>query len=183
MMKFSYISLQRGSSLLEVLIAVLIMSFGMLALGNLTVASLQYGKLSQFQTISVQLAADLTDRMRANIVGFGSSAYNKTTVYTSSNAVIATPSPACNSGAPCTAAQLAALDLVQWRNDLRSRLPGGDAYVVRSTTNSSAVDVWIMWTESSQDVGLSTLNNTDCPAAAVVSVSPLPRCVYFRVNI
>lgn len=173
---------QTGSSLLEVLIAVLIMSFGLLALGSLTAASVQYGKSAQFQTIGVQLIGDLTDRMRGNIEGFAASSYNKTTVYVSSNAALTAPGTNCTSTA-CTSAQLAAWDLHEWRTDLRRRLPGGDAYVLRDTVNPLAVDVWIMWSEATLAEGLSVASNADCPAAAITGVSPAPRCAYFRVSI
>lgn len=172
---------QKGSSLLEVLIAVLIMSFGLLALGSLTAASVQYGKTAQFQTIGVQLAGDFSDRMRANFTGFQTNAYNKTTTYAALTAVVAVPT--CAGGTACTVAEIAAIDLAQWRNDLRNGLPGGDAFVVRDTTNSQAVDIWIMWSEATLADGLSTASNNDCPAAAVVSVNPLPRCAYFRISI
>ncbi|MGY8904994.1 MAG: type IV pilus modification protein PilV [Burkholderiales bacterium] len=182
-MKNSFHTYQHGSSLLEVLIAVLIMSFGLLALGSLTAASVQYGKSAQFQTIGVQLAGEFADRMRSNFKGFIDNSYNKTSVYVSSNTVIALPSPACTPTAVCNSAQIAAVDLVEWRNDLRRRLPGGDAYVLRDPVNPLAVDIWIMWSEATAAEGLSVASNNDCPAAAVAGVSPQPRCAYFRTSI
>lgn len=174
---------ESGSSLIEVLIAVLIMSFGLLSLGSLTAASVQYGKFAQFQTIGLQLATDLSDRMRANTKAFQSNEYDLTNTYSSSSAVIATPTPSCSGASVCTKSQIAALDLVEWRNDLRRRLPGGDAYVLRDTTNPLAVDVWIMWSEGTVATGLETAGGNDCPAAAISGVSPVPRCAYFRFSI
>lgn len=171
---------QTGSSLLEVLIAVLIMSFGLMALGSLTAASVQYGKNAQFQTIGVQLASDISDRMRANLGGFQVNSYNKTTAYAPLAAALVVPPCA---GGVCTAAEIAAVDLAQWRNNLRSGLPGGDAFVMRDLTNSQAVDIWIMWSEATQLAGLSVSSNADCPAAAVAAVNPQPRCAYFRFSI
>jgi len=181
-MKTAHAIHQFGGSLLEVLIAVLIMSFGLLALGSLTAASLQYGKSAQFQTIGVQMVGDLTDRMRGNVDAFAASTYNQTAVYTGSNAALTAPGDNCTS-AICTSTQLAAWDLFEWRTDLRRRLPAGDAYVLRDAVNPLAVDVWIMWREATLADGLSVAASTDCPAAAVTGVSPLPRCTYFRVSI
>jgi type IV pilus assembly protein PilV len=165
-----------GASLLEVLIAILIMSFGLLALAGMTTASLQYSKIAQFQTIGVQLSVDLSDRMRANTDGFMSNSYNKTTVYSSSTAAITVP--ACAVATACTSSEIASIDLAQWRNALRVSMPGGDAFVQRDVSNPLAVDIWIMWTDVGLATGLSA--NAACPSAAVASGSSAPRCLYFR---
>jgi type IV pilus assembly protein PilV len=168
-----------GASLLEVLIAIVIMSFGLLALAGMTTASLQYSKIAQFQTIGIQLSVDVADRMRANSDGFVANSYNKTTPYSSVTAAITVPT--CAVAAACTPAEIASIDLAQWRNALRTSMPGGDAFVRRDTANPLAVDIWIMWT----DVGLATnlAANGACPAAALVGVTDTPRCLYFRAVI
>jgi type IV pilus assembly protein PilV len=182
----------RGASLLEVLIAIVIMSFGLLAMGGLTASSIQYGKMAQFQTVAVQLANDLTDRMRANADGFTNKAgtctnscYNKLTAYSSSVSAIAVP--ACSSS-PCSASDMAAVDMAEWRNNLRLSLPGGDAYVVRDTVNTPAVDIWIMWVDPSlkagTDTSLITAGSASCPTAAVPTGSAVvPHCLYMRAGI
>lgn len=169
----------RGASLLEVLIAIVIMSFGLLALGGLTASSVQYGKMAQFQTVGVQLAADLADRMRANSDGFMTNSYNKTTVYSSATAAITVPS--CATATQCTSAEMAAIDLAEWRNSLRLNLPGGDAYVVRDVASPLAVDVWVMWMDPGLAAGLAT--SGACPAAALAAGAEVPRCLYFRAAI
>ncbi|MBC7436944.1 MAG: type IV pilus modification protein PilV [Bdellovibrionales bacterium] len=177
---------QRGTSLLEVLIAVLIMSFGLLALGGLTASSVQYGKMAQFQTLGVQLAIDYSDRMRGNADGFLLGSYDKAVAYSSSGTLLTVPT--CAVVTACTVAEIAAIDKAEWVNSLKQRLPGGDAFVKRDPSNLLAVDVWIMWTDPNLSYGgnntLSTGNATrDCPAAAIASVSPTPRCMFFRMSI
>ncbi|MFC6284001.1 MULTISPECIES: type IV pilus modification protein PilV [Polaromonas] len=177
-------SAQKGASLLEVLIAIVIMSFGLLAMGGLTAASIQYGKMAQFQTVGVQLASDYADRMRANADGFMASAYDKTAVYSSVTTAITVPT--CAVASKCTSAELAAIDVAEWRNSLRTSLPGGDAYVLRDTTNPPAVDIWVMWADPSlkagTDTSLITAGSSSCPAAAL-SGSTVPHCLYFRAGI
>ncbi|MES2412330.1 MAG: type IV pilus modification protein PilV [Pseudomonadota bacterium] len=182
----------RGASLLEVLIAIVIMSFGLLAMGGLTAASIQYGKMAQFQTIGVQLANDLADRMRANADGFNnvtglctSDCYNRTSAYSSTTAAITVPTCA---GTNCTYKEQADIDLAEWRNTLRTSLPGGDAYVVRDTVNKPAVDIWIMWIDPSlragTDTSLITSGSASCPTGAVATGSTtVPHCLYFRAGI
>lgn len=168
-----------GASLLEVLIAIVIMSFGLLALGGLTAASIQYGKLAQFQTVGTQLASDITNRMRANVDGFVANSYNNTGVYSPTKAVVIVP--ACAIPTKCTANELAAIDITEWRNSLRLGLPGGDAYVLRDVATPMAVDLWVMWTDPALASGFAA--TSECPAAAVAGLTTLPRCLYFRVAI
>ena len=170
---------QSGASLLEVLIAIVIMSFGLLALGGLTAASIQYGKLAQFQTVGVQLASNITDRMRANVDGFMADSYNNVVIYSSTTAIIVVPT--CTVPAKCTASELAAIDIAEWRNNLRLGLPGGDAYVLRDTATPMAVDLWVMWTDPALATGFAA--TSACPAAAVAGLTTLPRCLYFRALI
>jgi type IV pilus assembly protein PilV len=172
-------SRELGASLLEVLIAIVIMSFGLLALGGLTAASVQYGKMAQFQTVGVQLAADIADRMRANVDGFMANSYNRTSAY--SGTVAALTVPTCAIPAKCTPAEVAAVDVAEWRNSLRLGLPGGDAFVLRDAATPLTVDVWVMWTDPALATGLSA--PSPCPAAAIAGLTELPRCLYFRAAI
>jgi type IV pilus assembly protein PilV len=180
---------QVGSTLLEVLIAILILSFGLLGLAGLTVASQRYVKMAQFQSIGVQLAAELGERMRGNISGFESGGYTKTRVY-STDAVSVPP---CAS-TPCSAADLAAIDLAQWTKALRQRLPGGDGFVQRDAVNLLATDIWILWSDPDSTVGsrddadasLSVAGANDCPVAAVAGLAAgtvKPRCMYYRISL
>lgn len=57
---------QQGFSLVEVLIALVIMSVGMLGIAGLYVQSLQAGRTSMLRHHAVTLAGDVADRIRAN---------------------------------------------------------------------------------------------------------------------
>lgn len=180
---------QQGASLLEVLIAMLIMSFGLLALGGLSAASLKYSKISQFQTIGSQLASEYGDRIRGNVEGFRNEKYNITTSYSgSSNAVSI---PACATPALCLPAEIAAIDIAEWTNALKRRLPAGGAYVTQDTTDKLSADIWIMWAEPDMKFDTSDLSATEtggdqCPEASISGLNPgtpKPRCLYFRVTL
>jgi type IV pilus assembly protein PilV len=180
---------QQGSSLLEVLITMLIMSFGLLALSGLTASSLQYSKMAQFQTIGSQLAIEYGDRMRGNVAGFQASNYNQTAAYTGASSAVDVP--VCGTPAKCTPAEVAAIDIAEWTNGLRRRLPGGGAYVLRDTTHPLSVDIWVMWVEpnlavngSSDTLSVAATGGNQCPAAAATgTASAVPRCMYFRVSL
>lgn len=181
---------QNGSSMLEVLVAIMIMSFGMLGLAGMTASSLQYAKMAQFQTVGTQLASAYGDNIRANVNGFNNGNYDMTTAYTGATTGVTVP--VCALPAKCTPAELAAIDRADWINQLRRRLPGGGAYVTRDTANNAlAADVWVMWADPSLgmgagDLSVATTGGNQCPAAAVAAVPAsvaAPRCMYFRISL
>lgn len=57
-----------GFTLIESLIALIVVSIGLLGIAALYVETLRFGRSAQNQTQAVYVAADLADRMRANRV-------------------------------------------------------------------------------------------------------------------
>jgi type IV pilus assembly protein PilV len=172
---------QRGSSLLEVMIAILITSFGMLGLGGLAAATQRYVKMAQFQSVGNLMAADLGERMRGNIDGFQQGSYVRANAYSTA----AVELPSCVNTAACTVTEMAALDMAQWVGELQKRLPGGDAHVKLDAANALATDIWILWMDP-QASDLSVATSNDCPAAALAGLAsnaPKPRCMYYRISL
>jgi type IV pilus assembly protein PilV len=134
---------QAGFSLVEVLIALVIMSVGMLGIAGLYVQSLQAGRTSMFRHHAVTLASDVADRIRANPL-----------------AGIAYIDPVgadnnCVGGALCTAAQMAANDVFLWKEQAQDTLPGGDVTVVFAPAAGlvpPSYQITISWTEPNQIV-------------------------------
>ena len=83
-------SRSRGFSLIEVLVALLVLSVGLLGMAILQVQGLKYNTNSYQRTQATFLAYDIIDRMRANKVGADAGAYCLTT---------AAPSNPCNTTA------------------------------------------------------------------------------------
>ncbi|SFU66940.1 type IV pilus assembly protein PilV [Polaromonas sp. YR568] len=180
---------QKGSSLLEVLIAMLVMSFALLALSGATAAALLNSKLSQFQTIGSQLAQEYGERARGNVAGFRAGNYNQVTAYSGASGAVAVPP--CAMPTNCTAAELAAIDVAEWTNALRRRLPGDGAYVTGDATNKLATDIWVIWNEpdlsfNASSLSVSASGGDRCPAPALAGLpaaAARPRCMYFRVSL
>ncbi len=173
---------QAGSSLIEVLISILLLSTGLLAMAGLSASSASYNKLSQIRGTAAVLVNDYGERARVNLSGFDSGGYSKATTYSYSKTKTAEAGCTNAATAPCTPAALATFDQTQWFNHLKLRLPGGDAYIVSTSTASTrerTMDIWIMWTEQSQDTGLATSQTCPTGAAAPAEVS----CMYFRVTL
>ncbi len=176
---------QGGTSLLEVLISMVLLSVGLLAMAGLSGASASYNKLAQIRGTAAMLINDYAERARTNRAGFDAGNYSKTSAYAYSKTMLAENTCTNASTDACTVANLATLDQNQWINLLRTRLPGGDAYVLTSSTAVAVdrqrdMDIWIMWTEKQLDTGLN-LSQSTCPAAA--SAGSDVKCMYFKVSL
>lgn len=127
---------QHGFSLVEVLIALIIMSVGMLGIAGLFVQSMQAGRTSMFRHQAVTLAGDVADRIRANpragiaYAGFGAD----------HNCV--------GQGVNCSEAQMAANDILIWDQEALDSLPNGDVIVAFDDAVSPPLyTITVQWTE------------------------------------
>jgi len=101
---------QRGIGLIEVLIAVVVMSVGFLAAARMQVEGMRFSQSAYYQSQAYFLANDMIDRMRSNIPGVLANDYN-------SFETVKNPSPASCTG-ECTPSEIAALDLYEWSVNL-----------------------------------------------------------------
>lgn len=115
---------QQGVGLIEVLVAVLILTVGILGLVGLQTRALQFSQESMLQSQAMMMAYEMTDRIRAN----KTSADDYEVMYGEN--VTATQN--CQTG-NCTPAQLALYELSEWKTNVAS-LPSGDAQIVRDDT-------------------------------------------------
>ena len=166
---------QRGASLLEVLIAMLVMSFGITGIALLMAAAMQYNKMSQFQMVALQMATQAAESLRANSDGFLADAYNKTGAYSASVAAVALPG--CAIAGACTTSEIASINKAQLANNVRTALPGGDFMLQRNGTKAA---IWIMWMEPGLDPSLSLTSN-NCLASATSASAAKPRCLFLEV--
>ncbi|MEN8206691.1 MAG: type IV pilus modification protein PilV [Pseudomonadota bacterium] len=93
----SHIQRQQGFTLLEVLIALLILSIGLLGLAALQTTSLRSNQMASMRTTATQMAYDISDRMRANPAGVAAGEY-----------LLA------GGATPPTGTSIAATDLIAW---------------------------------------------------------------------
>ena len=108
----------RGFTLIEVLIALIIMSVGMLGIAGLYVHSMRAGRTSMFRHHAVTLAGDVADRIRANPRAFGAYAGGGA----NNNCV--------SGGIDCTRPEMAAHDIFLWNQQAAAYLPGGNVGIV-----------------------------------------------------
>lgn len=126
----------RGFTLVEVLIALIVLSIGLLGIAALYLETLRANRTALFRTQAVTLAADLADRIRAN----------------------RDPPGAYACAAPCNPAgagnPIAITDLTMWVALVQTQLPGGAGsvtYVDDGNVNTPAVyTIAVSWTEVGQ---------------------------------
>ena len=103
-----------GFTLIEVLVALVVLAVGMLGVAVLFVEGLQLNRTSMYRANAVALATDMAGRIRAN---------------QDINAGYAGAGPGgpgnCNVGPGCTPAELAGDDWFNWRTTLDANLPTG----------------------------------------------------------
>ena len=144
---------QCGFTLLEVLIALLILSIGLLGLASLQTNGLRSNQMASMRTTATQLAYDIADRMRANPAGVDAQNY----VIAVNDADPVIPGGENCEGVTCTSSQMATYDLAQWRGAIRS-LPGGTSAIARTVTGSVVTHtITVYWDEYRQGI-----TGTDC---------------------
>ena len=126
----------KGFSLVEVLIALVIMSVGMLGIAGLYVQSLQAGRTSMFRHQAVSLAGDVADRIRAN----PSAGIAYAGIGANNNCVAA--------NIDCDVVGMAANDIWVWDMQAVNSLPNGDVVVAFDDTVAPPIyTITVNWNE------------------------------------
>ncbi len=131
----------KGFTLVEVLIALVVLAIGLLGMASLMMNSLQSSQGAYLRSQASLLTYDIVERMRANRGQATSS-----DAYTLTENAAATSDPGCkNSG--CSSTAQAQLDLHEWRTALEEGIPGATATIGRANGNEYTIK--ILWEESS----------------------------------
>lgn len=142
-----------GFTLLEVMVAMVIFSIGLLGLAGLMSQSLTYTNSSQYRTQATFLAYDMLDRMRNNRV----QASDPTLGYNIDWVV--NPNAANCFESNCSAAALANADKTQWKNSLATLLPDGDGKVTDAVVGTSPIFlIEVKWSDPASSTGTSQFN-------------------------
>ena len=121
----------RGFTLIEALVALLVLSIGLLGVAALQLSSLRSNHSSSLRSQATLLAYDIVDRMRANQNAARGGAYDL--------ALTATP----------TGGTVAGDDLVRWKQNLANTLPSGTGAVARTGSGSATkFTITVRWDDS-----------------------------------
>ena len=135
-----------GFTLLEVLIALFVLSVGLLGLASLQAQALRYNHNAYLRSVATQQAYDIADRIRTNAIGLQNGAYDSITSDPGDPGCISTG---------CTPAQVAAFDAFEWYTALSILLPGGTGTVVAANPGGagSLFTVTVTWNELETETG------------------------------
>ena len=154
MIKQTSLQKQQGFSLIEALVAFLILSVGMLGIASLQTLSLKSGSTAMYRTAAVMKVDEIVESMRANqsviakyAAGTGDPGADNGCRQTASTAA-----------SVCTPDELAADDILHWKNSLKTVLPNNAATTASVTVAApvapevlSTVTIAVNWSERNAD--------------------------------
>lgn len=148
-------NLDHGFSLIEVLVALLVLSIGLLGLAMLQTTSLKFNTDSYSRTQATFLVYDIIDRMRTNPAGRSGGSYDvgTATVTTIISNYQTCKSSICNcdnAASTCSASNLALYDLGKWYEMQDKLLPGASSVAANRSTIARAgntITITLRWIE------------------------------------
>jgi len=171
---FTHKNIQAGFSLLEVLIAALIFSIGLLGLASLQVTGLKMSHDSLLRSIASMHANDMADRMRANYPAFAlgqASPYNNPTGTVVGNPnCLGKSSSGSNIDTQCNTTQMAQQDFYDWTSAIRGQNATGWHPVYGASLPNGDGIVCI---DSTPDDGLPPPNNPACDGIITTPTKPI----------
>jgi type IV pilus assembly protein PilV len=152
--------LQRnGFTLLEVLIALLVLSIGLLGIGKLMMLSARANDSAYMRSQATALGYTMLDAMRANRQAAISTGYD--------TAVVAPALQGCTVASPCNSGQQAQNDTFLWNQSLGTELPGGTGAVVTALApdvltgaNNVTATVTVTWVDKVAEQSFGAGGNT-----------------------
>lgn len=150
-----------GFSLIEVMVAVLVISVGLLGIAKMQALAISNTGNSRVRALAALEAAGLASAMQADrlywttvpTVGNDLTAtISRATVTKASDSTLSTVTAnGCNSPTVCTVAQMAAFDLQNWATNLNSVIPNETASIdcnLPSATSYVTCTITVSWTEN-----------------------------------
>jgi type IV pilus assembly protein PilV len=120
---------QRGFSMIEVLVTVLILAIGLLGLAGLQSTSLRSNHSAMLRSQATVLAYDIADRLRAN----------RTAALNGNYDVDLEETP--------TGTSMVATDIIAWKTNLAEMLPLGDGAIERDD-DDNRFTITVQWDDS-----------------------------------
>lgn len=137
MMHYGSARAARGVSLLEVMVAIVVFSLGLLGLALMQIKGAQFGKEAGSRTHAIMQARSIADAMRANPVGVSTGAYVSATT--------TPPAALVSCASNCTPAQVASNDVYVWLQRLQSEAAGSGGTIAGPSSVTGAYTVTVTW--------------------------------------
>jgi type IV pilus assembly protein PilV len=180
--------LQRGTTLVEILVTLFVLAVGLLGAAGLQLSAVRYQQTAQTRAIAMAQTQVILEKMRANTGAIVPPAPPATPLDAYvvpddySNATLVPNDPGCGLVAGpvgCTAAQAAQRDIRDWRLSLQQALPQGRGAIFTVAGAGGLVErgtrrIVVMWVEKAQDSddnqNAVAPTDPDCPLPAVPGV-------------
>lgn len=176
---------QKGATLIEVLVTMLILAIGLLAMAAMMSYATLLPKFSANRSVAITAATDMIERMRANASTqsptFSITSYNTATFTASSSFVVSASLPTGSTCAfpNCTQSAIATEDIARIQLQLNQQLTPSGITIAATNAATNEGNLWVIWQEASTFGGYASAGSDNCPAAVVeLALSPSPRCVY-----
>ncbi len=183
---------QNGFTLIEVLISVLVLALGVIGAAGMQLTALRTTQQSAFQTVALELAAEMAEKMRANATLMQQAEEINTFLkvnYKATDGEPAAPGKMCfGETAICNAEELAKFDIYEWEKRIKTALPAGRASICRDTNpwdadagafrwacdgaSGASVVIKIGWQGKNPDGSLVQNANNEFPPSVAITVEP-----------
>jgi len=172
---------EKGVSLIEALVSLLILALGVLGMLGVQLKSLSDNQTATHRVIAARLAEDLFERLKANSTGlnFNASGVTGVAMYSlnSSWSVVSArpPNELCSANV-CDADRQARYDLWYWQTSVRNTLPGGNSTTFVSPSDPQQLGVMVAWRLRNTDQSGNSATDTTRSGWLNVDVVGGPTC-------
>lgn len=183
---------QTGFTLVEVLVALIVISIGLLGIAKMQALSLASTGTARMRSVAALEAASMASMMHANRTYWAANtsavtvtvALSPSPSYTPSDGTVTTPTD-CNATTTCTAVQMAGYDLNRWVTDLNQTMPPNSTATIACSAGTATAPVsctlQVNWTENLVDV--NTGMNTGLTAAQNVTALQNTAATHFLLYV
>ena len=156
---------QKGFTLVEILVSVVILSITLLGMAGLQLSGLRSSATSSYRTNAVQLAYDIADSMRANQLAIEDNIFEDVDGANSASITSCIQTAVDDSVSFCSPDDMAFADLSVWINRVKKKLPNATMSIKCNDLDTSDADpctemsthtVTIRWDENNDG---DTVNN------------------------
>lgn len=125
---------QRGLSIVESLVAILVLSFGVLGFLSMQLRTLSETQTSVRRAQAIRLIEDLSERLKIS-----PNAFDNISEFNGDWSIPSEPDKKCNV-VDCSGQELAIWDNYQWRQSVKELLPGGEAAIFYASGEKDVTD-------------------------------------------
>ena len=143
----------RGFTLIEVLVALVVLSIGLLGMAKLVMVSSHANDSAYLRSQATALAYQMTDNMRANLAGAAVAQYD-----TALTATPSAPTSCVGTATQCTNSQLAQWNVYSWKQNLLTALPSGAGSIVTSGTSPTTATIVVQWDDAAGQSAFGAVN-------------------------